>query len=237
MGFLDKLFGTKENLENEIQDYEQQHEPENVHVGYPEPEEKEVFLDLSKNTSLDLTKNNFLNLSKTDINLNNLRLAAGWDVNTHWGESDYDLDLCAYLFSNGVLNDTVFFNHMNASGVSLDGDNRTGEGDGDDENIYINLNSVRPSIDKIVLGVVIYEAFNRNQHFGKVKNAYVRLVDESVDKEILRYNLSGEGNKKVAVEMAEIYRTNGNWNFKALGKFHGVGSVRTLGKEIEKNLR
>lgn len=179
---------------------------------------QEVFLDLNKGGLLNLEKNQFLNLSKADISLRDIRVAAGWDV-VDRGQ-DYDLDLCAHLFDgNDKLIDIVYFGRLYSSGVRLDGDNLTGEGDGDDENIFINFNKVDSYVKKITIGVVIYAGRRRRQYFSKVKNAYVRLVDESTGKEVARINLTEDAGETTAVVFAELRRTNDEWLFKSIKEF------------------
>ena len=166
---------------------------------------------------LNLQKNQFLDLNKANVNLSNMRLAAGWDVSR--GRGNYDLDICAILLdANGRYYDKVYYGDKNANGVRLDGDNLTGAGEGDDENIYVNISKLSSSVKRIVLAVCIYSARSRGQSFKYVENAYVRLVDESTGKEVCRYNLSNDGGDATAVIFAELYENNGSWNFKAIGE-------------------
>lgn len=180
-----------------------------------------ISLNTSKAPSLNLEKNGILNLEKVRSDLKNLRLAAGWDM-VHFG-SDYDLDLCAYLlgengFPIGSGNSCVYYAKKKACGLRLDKDNLTGEGDGDDENIYIHLDDVTNEVQKIVFAVVIYNAGRKS--FEGVKNAYVRLLDtDDGDREICRYDLTRDGGNHTAVVVAELYRENGSWSFKARGEY------------------
>ena len=170
---------------------------------------------------LNLKKNDILDLTKTAPQLKNIRVAAGWDVATNG--RNYDLDLCAILIGpNGKLvkkhNNVVYYGAKKSTGIFLDGDNLTGEGDGDDENIYVSLDQIPDEVSRIVFNVVIYEAIARKQKFGKVKNAYVRIVDEGAGGiEICRYNLSEDGGDNTAVVFAELYRDADGWKFKAIG--------------------
>ena len=140
----------------------------------------------------------------------------------HFG-SDYDLDLCAYLLGeNGFPirsgNSCVYYAKKKACGLRLDKDNLTGEGDGDDENIYIHLDDVTNEVQKIVFAVVIYNAGRKS--FEGVKNAYVRLLDtDDGDREICRYDLTRDGGNHTAVVVAELYKENGSWSFKARGEY------------------
>lgn len=171
--------------------------------------------------TLNLTKGNVLDLSKQAPGLVNMRVAAGWDMVNHG--DDYDLDLCAFLLGeNGRLvkscNSCVYYGEKKSSGIHLDKDNLTGEGDGDDENIYVNLPKIPSDVTKIVFAVVIYNA-GVFKTFGKVKNAFVRLVNtDQRDAEICRYNLTEDGGNNTAVIFAELYKYGGNWNFKAVGE-------------------
>lgn len=140
----------------------------------------------------------------------------------HFG-SDYDLDLCAYLLdSNGNPirrdNPCIYYGKKHAIGIYLDKDNLTGEGDGDDENIFVNLDEISSEVEKIVFAVVIYNANGKS--FQGVKNAYVRLVNtDDGDREICRYNLTKDGGEHTAVVVAELYRDMGAWSFKARGEY------------------
>ena len=172
---------------------------------------------------LNLQKGQMLNLTKKEPGLKHAVLAAGWDVNTHGG-MDFDLDIAAFLLgANGKVNripdDVVFFNNMQAQGVRLEGDNRTGMGEGDDERIDLDLTQIDSSVERIVFMVTIYEAVTRRQTFGMVENSYVRLLDaDKNDKEVCRFNLREESSTGTAVIFAELARINGEWNFKAIGE-------------------
>ncbi len=185
----------------------------------------EVTLDLSKGGLLNLQKNDFLDLSKVESTFEHMRVSAGWDVNVGRGD-DYDLDLCAMLIgADGrvvdSVNNLVYYGKKESQGIELDHDNLTGEGEGDDENMFVNLTKIHPDVYKILLCVVIYQGRSRGQYFGKVRNAYVRLVDEGVhpEKEICRYNLSEDGGRATAVKFAELDRNPHGWSFKAIGEY------------------
>lgn len=176
---------------------------------------------------LNLQKNDILDLSKKDPSLNNILLAGGWDVvkKGFFGfGADYDLDLAAILLGeDGKLikgdNSLIFYNNMVGQGIKLHGDNRTGEGDGDDEKISISLNNLPKECNKVVFTVTIYDAQKRKQSFSKVKNAYVRLVNEDKgNEEICRYNLTEDGGNNTAIIFAELFKENGSWQFKAIGR-------------------
>lgn len=225
MSFLNNLFGHKPDESNDST---------TTNVVTTVPTNSDGFLNLTKEAPLNLKKNDFLNLSKSDYLLNKLRAAAGWDVSN--GYSDFDLDLCAYLLdSNNKLVDTIYYASKGniKRGIQLDHDNLTGEGEGDDENIFLNLDVVPQNISRIVLGVVIYSAKSRRQNFSQVKNAYVRLVDESDnDREMFRYNLSNDGGNNTSVIAGELFRNNDGWNFHAKGEYKACGSISELGKNL-----
>lgn len=192
----------------------------------PATAEREVLLDLSKKGPLNLEKREFVNLTKSGVSLSHIRAAAGWDMASF---GSIDLDLCAYLFSNGHLEQTVYYGAKRGQGIYLDGDNLTGEGDGDDENIRINFEQLPSYIDRIVIAVVIY---SMGKVFSGVKNAYVRLVDESQgQQELVRYNLSADGGKNTAVVAAELQKVNNEWRFVAVGDY-SKNSISSLGKKL-----
>ena len=172
-----------------------------------------VSLNLSKNTVLDLTKRN--------PGLTKVVLAAGWDV-AQTG-ADFDLDISAFMLkNNGKIssgNDVVFFNNMQQPGIKLNGDNRTGAGEGDDETIDIDLALVPHDVHRIAFCVSIADAVNRRQTFGMVNNSYVRLLDAANNnKEICRFVLKDNYATDTSVIFAELIRKGNEWDFKALGE-------------------
>lgn len=185
------------------------------------------YIDLTKKTDglLNLKKNDILDLTKSVPTLNKIRVAAGWDVNNSLFGGTFDLDLCAILLDkNGRpvdgMNPCVYYGKKKSTGIFLDGDNLTGEGDGDDENIYVTLNDIPAAVDRIIFNVVIYDGIAKRQKFSKVKNAYVRIVDtEKNDSEICRYNLTEDGGDNTAVVFAELNKNNNNWEFMAIGDY------------------
>ena len=178
-------------------------------------------------TLLNLQKNDILDLSKKDPSLKNILLGGGWDVakKGFFGfGADYDLDLIALLLGeDGKLikssKSVIYYNDMVGQGIKLHGDNRTGEGEGDDEKISISLDKLPIECKKVVFAVTIYDAVRRRQSFSKVKNADVRLVNEDKgNEEICRYNLTEDGGNNTGIIFAELFKENGNWQFKAIGK-------------------
>ena len=190
-------------------------------------------------TILNLQKNDILDLTKKNPSLNNLIVGTGWDVVKPKGlfgglfgsGSDYDLDLFALkLDSEGKLmsKGIVYFGAKIHEGIHSTGDNLTGEGEGDDEQIIVELSKIPEKYDKIILVVNIYDAYKRKQHFGMIKNAFIRLVDERDGKEVCRYNLSESYDNMTAMVFGEVYRHNGEWKFNAVGqgtKDEGLGQL------------
>lgn len=182
-----------------------------------------INLGRSNNTvnALNLQKNDILDLTKKNPGLEKVVLGAGWDIATIG--QDFDLDIAAFLLnSNGkvaqVPNDVIFFNNKFSDGICLEGDNRTGAGDGDDERIQIDLSQIRSDVQKIVFMVTIHEAQSRRQTFGMVNNSYVRLLDvKNNEKEICRFNLKENGSTVTSVVFAELYKDGYDWYFKAIG--------------------
>ncbi|MEX5632906.1 TerD family protein [Parafrankia sp. FMc2] len=153
-----------------------------------------------------------------------LTVGLGWDARTTTG-TDFDLDASAIgVKSDGkVLSDGhfIFFNNMKSpeGAISLTGDNTTGAGEGDDESINIDLGLVPAEIDKIVVPVSIYDAANRAQNFGQVRNAYIRVVDQA-GTELVRYDLSEDYSVETVVIFGEVYRNGADWKFRAVGQGH-----------------
>ena len=172
--------------------------------------------------ALNLKKNDILNLAKKNPGLKKVILGAGWDVAS--GGQDFDLDIAAFLLNaNGkvqnIPDDVIFFNNMQGQGIYLEGDNRTGAGEGDDERIRIDLESIPAHVQKIVFVVTIHEAQVKRQTFGMVENSYVRLLDEeNNEREICRFNLKENVSTVTSVIFSELYKQNGEWQFKAIGE-------------------
>ncbi|MBM7699730.1 TerD family protein [Kurthia huakuii] len=172
-------------------------------------------IQLSKGQRIDLTKDNPA-LSKIIIGL-------GWDIKNYDGGQDYDLDASAFLLNNaGKCRqdlDFIFYNNLQSTDGSVrhTGDNRTGEGEGDDEQIAVDLSAVPADVDKIAFTVTIHDAEARNQNFGQVSNAFARLVDEDTGQEVLRFDLGEDFSIETAVVFCELYRHNSDWKFNAVG--------------------
>ena len=190
-------------------------------------------VSLQKGQKVDLTKGN-PNLSKIVVGL-------GWDVNKYSGGYDFDLDAAAFLLgANGKVTsdaDFVFYNNLkHASGSVMHlGDNLTGSGEGDDEQIKVDLTKVPANIDKIDFTVTIYDADVRQQNFGQVSNAFIHIVDEVTNQELIRYDLGEDFSIETAVVVGELYRKNGEWKFNAIGSGF-AGGLAALGKNFGVNV-
>ena len=173
--------------------------------------------------AVSLAKGQKVSLTKGNPGLKKIMIGLGWDTNKYDGGADFDLDAAAFLLnSNGKVNndaDFVFYGNLkHASGaVEHMGDNLTGEGEGDDEQIKVSLKDIPANITKISFTVTIYEAQERNQNFGQVSNAFVRIVNMENDEEILRYDLGEDFSIETAVVVGELYKHNGEWKFNAIG--------------------
>ena len=175
--------------------------------------------------ALSLVKGGNINLSKADVSLKNIVVGLGWDVR----ESDQEIfDLDASILMVAVNEkarnekDLVFYNNKRSTcgAVNHTGDNRTGDGDGDDETIHVFLDKVPAEIEKLIIFVSIHDAEKLKQNFGQVLNAFVRLVNKDTQEEVTRYDLSEAEDTAIYTSMifGEIYRYQGDWKFKAVGR-------------------
>ncbi|ADV67808.1 TerD family protein [Deinococcus maricopensis] len=177
---------------------------------------------------VSLTKGGNVSLTKEAPGLKKIVVGLGWDVRKTDG-ADFDLDAMVFLVNDqGKVRsdaDFVFFNNkQSADGTVVHaGDNRTGAGEGDDETIQINLESVAADVQKIVTAVVIYDGPNRKQNFGMVERAYIRVLNGDGGTEIARYDLTEDGGTVTAMIFGEVYRHNGEWKFKAIGQGYDAG--------------
>ncbi len=186
--------------------------------------------------SVRLQKGQKVSLSKEKPGLSAVIVGLGWDAVQQERRlfapkpKDIDCDAFALLLTNGKLtskDDIVYFGNLRhkSDAVMHMGDNLTGEGDGDDEQIVIDLNRVPEQYDKIILAVNIYKAYARHQHFGMIENAFIRLVDGRNNSEICIYNLSENYNGQTAMLFGEVYRYQGEWKFGAIGQGTNDGSI------------
>jgi tellurium resistance protein TerD len=178
--------------------------------------------------SLTLSKGSNLSLSKADPKLTKAMIGLGWDPRTTAGEQ-FDLDASAILLTaSGKVrsnDDFIFYNQLSSKdgSVTHQGDNRTGEGEGDDEQILIDLTAVSAEIEKIVIVVSIDQAEARHQNFGQVREAFCRVVNEDTANEIVRYDLTEDAAAETCMIFSEIYRHNAEWKFRAVGQGYATG--------------
>lgn len=172
-------------------------------------------ISLQKGQKVDLTKGN--------PTLKHVLVGLGWDINRYDGGFAFDLDASAFLLgANGQTPNTdafIFYGNLKhpSGAVEHMGDNLTGEGDGDDEQILVDLTKIPDSIEKIAFTVTIYEAEERRQNFGQVDNSFIRIVDNDTGKELIRYDLGEDFSIETAIVVGEIYRHGGGWKFNAVG--------------------
>lgn len=172
---------------------------------------------------INLTKGQKVDLTKGNPGLKNIMVGLGWDVNAFDGGSDFDLDAAAFMAgADGKCpteKEFIFYGNLSheSGAVNHMGDNLTGEGEGDDEQIQIDLSKIPANIEKVAFTVTIYDADNRRQNFGQVSNAFIRIVDEATNTELIRYDLGEDFSIETAVVVGELYRHNGEWKFNAIG--------------------
>jgi tellurium resistance protein TerD len=173
--------------------------------------------------AISLQKGQKVDLTKGNPGLSKILVGLGWDTNKYDGGAAFDLDAAAFLLGeNGkvtVDTDFVFYNNLKhpSGAVVHQGDNLTGTGDGDDEQIKIDLSKVPANVHKIDFTVTIHDADKRKQNFGQVSNAFIRVVDEAGNKELIRFDLGEDYSVETAVVVAELYRAAADWKFNAIG--------------------
>ncbi len=173
--------------------------------------------------SVSLAKGGNVSLSKEEPGLTHILIGLGWDTRTTDG-TDFDLYASAFLLGAGDKvrgdSDFIFYNNLRSSDGSVEhtGDNRTGEGDGDDEALKVELGKVPADVQKIAVSVTIHEGEARRQSFGMVSNAFIRVVNDVTGREIARYDLSEDASTETAMIFGEVYRHNGEWKFRAVGQ-------------------
>ena len=182
-----------------------------------------------------LTKGQKVSLSKGNPGLKDVIIGLGWDVNRYDTGGDFDLDAAAFLLAeNGRVTrseDFVFYGNLQhpSGAVTHLGDNLTGAGDGDDEQIVIDLSLVPADITKIAFTVTIYDAESRRQNFGQVSNAFIRIYNKSNGEELLRYDLGEDFSIETAAVFGELYNHNGEWKFNAIGSCYQGGLAALCG--------
>ena len=175
--------------------------------------------------AINLSKGQRISLEKASPGLKQIFIGLGWDVNVTDTGGDFDIDASLFLIdgSEKLISDQHFIFYNNPispdpeKSIQQRGDNRTGAGEGDDEIIDVNLKTVPTNIDKIIIAVTIHEAAQRQQNFGQVSNAFVRIVNAENEQEVIRYDLTEDFSVETALIMAELYRKDGEWRMNAVG--------------------
>ena len=194
--------------------------------------------------SVSLQKGQKVSLSKDNPGLSRIVVGLGWDEAQpqrggflgglfSGGVQDIDCDASAILLQNGKFvnkGDVVYFGNLTHASRAVQhmGDNLTGAGEGDDEQIVIDLQRVPQQYDRIVIVVNIYSAYQRKQHFGMIRNAFIRIVNAANGQEMLKYNLTENYSGMTAMVFGEIYRYNGEWKFNAIGSGTNDGTISDL---------
>ena len=178
--------------------------------------------------AVSLGKGGNVSLSKEDPGLTKILIGLGWDARSTDG-TDFDLDASAFLLvaDNKVRgdNDFIFYNNLKSADGSVEhtGDNRTGEGDGDDEALKVDLSRVPADVQKVAIAVTIHDAEARRQNFGMVTNAFIRVVNDMTQREVVRYDLTEDASTETAMIFGEVYRHNADWKFRAVGQGYQGG--------------
>lgn len=196
--------------------------------------------------SISLQKGQKVSLSKESAGLSNVVVGLGWDEakSSKGGlfgalfsspKKAIDCDAFALILESGKLvskDDIVYFGNLvhKSESVRHLGDNLTGEGDGDDEQMLIDLSRIPEKYDRVVFAVNIYEAVQRKQHFGMIQHAFIRLVDARNNKEICKYSLTEDYSNQTAMIFGEVYRHNGEWKFNAMGQGTSDTSISELAR-------
>lgn len=190
--------------------------------------------------SVSLSKGGNVSLSKEEPGLTRILIGLGWDTRTTDG-TDFDLDASAFLLGASERvrgdDDFIFYNNLRSSDGSVEhtGDNRTGEGEGDDEALKVELGKVPVDIQKVAVTVTIHDGEVRRQSFGMVSNAFIRVVNDVTGREIARYDLSEDASTETAMIFGEIYRHNGEWKFRAVGQGY-KGGLAPLARNFGVNI-
>ncbi len=172
---------------------------------------------------VSLSKGGNISLSKEAPGLSTVRVGLGWDTRVTDGGA-FDLDASAFVLNaQGKVRsdaDFIFYNNKNGAGGAVvhQGDNTTGEGEGDDEVVIVKLNTLPADVSKVSFGVTIHEAEGRRQNFGMVTNAFIRVVNDAGGTEIARFDLSEDASTNTAMIFGELYRHGDEWKFKAIGQ-------------------
>lgn len=189
---------------------------------------------------VSLSKGGNVSLSKAEPGLRKILIGLGWDARSTDG-ADFDLDASLFMLkSDGRVrsdSDFIFYNNLRSSDGSVEhtGDNLTGEGEGDDEAIKVDLSQVPADVDKLSVSVTIHDAATRGQSFGQVSNAFIRVVNDERGNEIVRYDLSEDASTETAMVFGEVYRSGGEWKFRAVGQGY-VGGLGPLAQSFGINV-
>lgn len=187
--------------------------------------------------AVSLSKGQKVDLTKTNPGMSKVIVGLGWDTNKYDGGNDFDLDSSVFLLGDtGKVtseSDFVFYNNTSGANGSVvhTGDNRTGEGDGDDEQVKIDLSNVPANVQRITFTITIHDGEARNQNFGQVSNAYARILNEDTGEELIRYDLGEDFSIETALVVGELYRHNGEWKFSAIGSGY-QGGLAALAKDF-----
>lgn len=190
--------------------------------------------------AISLSKGGNLSLTKTDPSLSKILIGLGWDERATDG-GDFDLDASAFLLNiTGKVRseaDFIFYNQLRSADGSVEhtGDNRSGQGDGDDEAVKVDLSRVPADVDKIVVTVTIHDADARRQNFGQVANAFIRVVNDVTGQEVVRFDLAEDYSTETAMVFGELYRNNGEWKFRAVGQGY-AGGLRAMCQQFGLNI-
>ncbi len=197
--------------------------------------------------AINLQKGQKIDLRKSNPGLSSITVGLGWDPikssggffkSLMGGQQNVDCDSSVFMLnSQGKLennSDLIYFGNLKSAGNAVvhTGDNLTGDGDGDDEQVLVNLDKVPAHINKLLFVVNIYNCVARKQHFGMIQNAFIRVVDNSTKKEVVKYNLSDDYSSKTALIVGTIYRQGDTWQFSAVGE----GTSDTCLKDVVANL-
>jgi len=190
--------------------------------------------------AVSLSKGGNVSLSKEAPGLSAILVGLGWDTRATDG-ADFDLDASIFILGeNGKVrsdSDFVFYNNAKSADGAVEhtGDNRTGEGDGDDEAVKMNLATMPADVQRLVVAVTIHEGEARKQSFGQVQNAFIRVVNQDGGTEIARYDLSEDYSTETALIFGEVYRNKDEWKFKAVGQGY-AGGLASLARDHGINL-
>lgn len=182
--------------------------------------------------AVKLTKGQGVNLKKDAPNLKRVLIGLGWDpVKVFFGSPNMDIDASIICIDTmGKLEDVVYYGNLthHSGAIKHYGDNLTGDGDGDDEQIEIQLDRVPAYINRLSIIINIYSAYCRHQHFGKVKNCFVHVSDLDTGKELVSYDIDGNFNHQTGIFVADLYRHKGEWKFKAIGEGVKVAEIKEM---------